>query len=396
MSQRFKPGIELAGRRAAFETEYQTAMPRGSKPGERRGGRRRATPNKRTVLRDRILSVASANPTATCYELLHLLIKDQALPAPTRLAIARKSSSQSMLLTDNAPPDAKTEAKTLAPLDILLSVAQDAAATAAERRKAASEAAEYFLPKNPAGRKTRQEKFAPDKYGFVVDPKLARELRDSKLKLACLPLAKRLTPYAVAQRAAKLQMRITAIQRSLQCPCPARYGFDEFKLDGERLDSFSRRRVSKKILTLDEDIEEALRMARCDSLLEGPEVAARVRLADLRAKKRIADNQGPPLTPAQAAAFRFLALLYPSDPPKKDKRTKAEHAVGDLPVSDGGQALDNHNDSDLVGNAAARDAAVAFAREIKHARPELNWNDWFVPIVDAHGHKIGEVAVTDV
>src|SRR5271168_2248663 len=156
MSQRFKPGIELAGRRAAFETEYQTAMPRGSKPGERRGGRRRATPNKRTVLRDRILSVASANPTATCYELLHLLIKDQALPAPTRLAIARKSSSQSMLLTDNAPPDAKTEAKTLAPLDILLSVAQDAAATAAERRKAASEAAEYFLPKNPAGRKTRQ------------------------------------------------------------------------------------------------------------------------------------------------------------------------------------------------------------------------------------------------
>ena len=66
-------------------------MPRGSKPGERRGGRERATPNKRTVLTNKILAVASGNPNATRHELLLILIKDKALPAGTRMAIARKS-----------------------------------------------------------------------------------------------------------------------------------------------------------------------------------------------------------------------------------------------------------------------------------------------------------------
>ena len=40
-------------------------MPRGSKLGERRGGRQRGTPNRRTVLADRILAIASARPTTS-------------------------------------------------------------------------------------------------------------------------------------------------------------------------------------------------------------------------------------------------------------------------------------------------------------------------------------------
>jgi hypothetical protein len=38
-------------------------MPRGSKPGERRGGRQKGTPNKKTLLRDAALTIAAANPT---------------------------------------------------------------------------------------------------------------------------------------------------------------------------------------------------------------------------------------------------------------------------------------------------------------------------------------------
>jgi len=45
-------------------------MPRGSKPGERRGGRQRATPNRRTVLTNRILAVAADNPASTPNELV--------------------------------------------------------------------------------------------------------------------------------------------------------------------------------------------------------------------------------------------------------------------------------------------------------------------------------------
>ena len=66
-------------------------MPRGSKPGERRGGRQRATPNKRTILADRILAAASEHPSASRHELFAILVKDQALPADIRIAVARKS-----------------------------------------------------------------------------------------------------------------------------------------------------------------------------------------------------------------------------------------------------------------------------------------------------------------
>jgi len=82
-------------------------------------------------------------------------------------------------------------------LDLLFTVAQDTAASLADRRKAASQAAEFFLPKNARGKKSRRGKFPPDEHGFVVDPELARELRDSKLKLACLGLEKKRRPYAI-------------------------------------------------------------------------------------------------------------------------------------------------------------------------------------------------------
>ena len=329
-------------------------MPRGSKPGERRGGRERATPNKRTVLTNKILAVASGNPNATRHELLLILIKDKALPAGTRMAIARKSfpARTSRAIDDGAEksvvrrlrqikaptdlhpdpgvhrhppssnrtwPDARTGPINFATLDLSLSVAQDAAATPSERHKAASELAQHFFPKTPGRNRSRRSKFLPDERGFVVDPDLARELRDSKLKLACLPLAEKLTPYAVALRASKLQARIREIQQSLQCPCPSRYRYETVRArrgaTRQVLVSGARRR---SMLTLDEDTEEAVRTARYDSFWEGPEVAARQRLADLCAKKRAADNQGPPLTHAQAASFRLLTLLYSS----RAKRTR--------------------------------------------------------------------------
>src|SRR5436309_11931250 len=67
-------------------------MPRGSKPGERRGGRQRAIPNRRTVLTNRILAAAAGNPASTANELVLSLAQDQGLPADIRLAIARKAS----------------------------------------------------------------------------------------------------------------------------------------------------------------------------------------------------------------------------------------------------------------------------------------------------------------
>jgi hypothetical protein len=164
-----------------------------------------------------------------------------------------------------------------------------------------------------------------------VDPNLARELRDTKLELACLPhSSKKRSPYATAQKASKLQARIKEIHESLQCPCPSKYrlkcyfdghDFDdetsgEIIRDGEiagdknRLEILRKRRADKRLFTPEEDLEEAIRTARYDSFLQGPEVAARLRLEELREKKRAADKMyGPPFTAAQEAVFRLLTLL---------------------------------------------------------------------------------------
>jgi hypothetical protein len=355
-------------------------MPRGSRPGERRGGRQRATPNKRTVLTDRILTVASANPTASCDEFVAILVKDQRLPASLRVALARKwfavrsANARSKKCNTRGPqaikhaaptesdrsvagttPQSMTGARTtanLAMLSVLLSIVQDTATKPAERRQAASDLAQYFLPKKPTLKKSRRGKLAPDQYGFVVDPNVARELRDTKLKLACLPLSgKKLSPYVIAQKASKLQARIKEIQESLQCPCPSKYGLKRYiRVDGretvvdgesvqdsDRLNILRKRRVDKGIFTPEEDLEEAIRTARYDSLIMAPEMGARHRLAELRKKKRAANGGwGPPFTPTQQAEFRLLTLLYPPSPnPRPSEAELADHPFRGPPGADG-------------------------------------------------------------
>jgi hypothetical protein len=360
-------------------------MPRGSKPGERRGGRQRATPNKRTVLTDRILAVASANPTASCDQLVALLVKDQALATDVRVAVARKwfagarsrsakgcakqgndhglpaSERAAPTKSDhgvaNTTPHSKTDASpdaskatTRAMLPILFGIVQERATTPAERRRAAAELAQYFLPKKQTQKKSKRCNLVVDQYGFVVDPDVARELRGTKLELARLSKGKS-TPHAFAQKAAKLQARIKEIHESLQCPCPSKYSLNDkdngADVDGQilrdyiRLKCLRKRRAAKQVFTPEEDLDEAICMARYDSFIKGPETAARRRLEGLRQRKRAADGGwGPPFTPAQQAAFRLLTLLYPSPPPKLSEALTemilADHPFRDLPVADDG------------------------------------------------------------
>jgi hypothetical protein len=148
-------------------------MPRGSKPGERRGGRQRATPNSRTVLTNITLAAAADNPASTVNELVLVLAKDHGLPADIRMAVARKASlfgsSRSMHGRSVAPnghgskPETKTgpdrdkgggaiAAKAGLATDLLFAIARDTAAKAADRCKAALQIAEFFLPKDTGGK----------------------------------------------------------------------------------------------------------------------------------------------------------------------------------------------------------------------------------------------------
>jgi hypothetical protein len=152
----------------------------------------------------------------------------------------------------------------------------------------------------------------------------------------------KLSPYAIAQKASKLQARIKEIQESLQCPCPSKYRLKyyigrteveaEIVWDCNRTKSLQRRRLDRKTFTPDEDLEEAIKTARYDSFIEGPEVAARERLAKLRKRRHTAG--APPLTLAEETTLRFLTLLYPLPRRHIDERTLAEHPFHDLPVEE--------------------------------------------------------------
>jgi hypothetical protein len=108
----------------------------------------------------------------------------------------------------------------------------------------------------------------------------------------------------------------------------------EIVRDSERLTILLKRHAEKKTFTAEGDLEEAIRMARYDSFLFGREMAAGKRVTKLRAKKRAADNGGPPLTRAEEVTLRFLGLLYP--PPRRsiDESILAEHPFWETAIGE--------------------------------------------------------------
>jgi hypothetical protein len=237
---------------------------RGSRPGERRGGRKRDTPNRRTILTDRILSIGSDHPTASRRALLQKLVADPRLPADTRMALApkcfpaKRTSSrkgkgsdasagvQTTGKTDKKEPRAKVGSADWNPaaLDALFGVVQDPAAGPKVRRTAARKIAEFLLPK--VGKK---ERAGTDEYGFRITPKLAAAYRDIELEVRALVSDSNARKIpAVAERIKKLQARSAAIRRRLEAPCPSKYGFEEWARDGAKLRGFTRLRVAGPLL----------------------------------------------------------------------------------------------------------------------------------------------------
>ena len=171
-------------------------MLRGSRPGERRGGRKRDTPNRRTILRDRILSIGLDHPAASQRAFLVKLVKDRKLPADTRMAVATPAVVPAIR-------DWNPQA-----LDALFGVVQDATAHPEARRKAALKIAEFLLPK--AGKKA---KVIPDEYGFSINPNLASAYRDIQLELRALVNEPTRKIPAIAEKIKKLEARSDAIRR---------------------------------------------------------------------------------------------------------------------------------------------------------------------------------------
>src|SRR5205085_10511974 len=151
-------------------------MRRGSRPGERRGGRTRGTPNRRTILRDRILAIELDQPAASRRAFMRKLANDRKLPAETRIPIAPRCFPPKRTLRTRrtgalaASPTSQTPAVVPAmrdwnpkALDALFGVVQDATANPKARSKAALKIAEFLLPKA-----AKKAKVIPDEYGFLI------------------------------------------------------------------------------------------------------------------------------------------------------------------------------------------------------------------------------------
>jgi hypothetical protein len=67
-------------------------MPRGSKPGERRGGRQKGTPNRATAAKAAALNAASADPTTTPLQFLLDIMRDPKAPTGLRVQVARAAA----------------------------------------------------------------------------------------------------------------------------------------------------------------------------------------------------------------------------------------------------------------------------------------------------------------
>ena len=69
-----------------------------------------------------------------------------------------------------------------------------------------------------------------------------------------------------------------------------------------------------------------------------------------------------------------------------------------LHITNAQERLDNTKGMDLPGNAAAREEAVVLAGQFRHGKvmPGRSWQDWFVSVVDQHGHEVDSVPIADM
>jgi len=304
-------------------------MPRGSKPGERRGGRRRGTPNKKTALRDAVLCAAAAKPNGSPLDFMLGLMRDPNVPTDLRVEMAaaaapfvhakpqappRKrtnpmdsspikavanSTAPKMEEKLNAPEQCGDGGGDLSPLDFLLSVMNDPDAAPQQRMKAARIAARYKHAAVPPDKMP-----SADEYGFTISRTLAKAIYDDWLALAELDVSSNAAPR-------RAEIRARQAQRDEFLHCPPGYSPDQ---DIKRC----RELRTKRRRSMAEQTELAFVVARVtasDAAFHcSPEGQIRRRIEDLQARRHAASverNRSVGLTRAEGKELDELLEKYP-------------------------------------------------------------------------------------
>ena len=314
-------------------------MPRGSRPGERRGGRQRGTPNKKTVLRNAAISAAAAGSNLSPLDLLLGLMREPNLPLELRISVAhealpyahskqqdcdrpraKKYGARSRgVNAEPSGPRVKTAKVSVAapqrddgpevtPLGFLLGVMRDADTPPHLRIRVAAMVAPYVHAKRVMADPSEnpvQTVVVDDPYGFKIEPAVARALRDHKQRLEFLWSSEKY-PYRdeAAAEMAELEARIAETGKTLECP-PG-YTLMDAGEDSQRRDELDRIRRRGTVLTTAEDVEDAHLRARLEAYWRSPEGVGRQRISKLKFSGR--------LTPAEENELADLRARYPDLP----------------------------------------------------------------------------------
>ena len=245
-------------------------MPRGSKPGERRGGRQRGTPNKATVAKAAALASASADPTITPLQFLLGVMRDPKAPTGLRVQVARAA----------------------APL-----VHGKSKIASVEDRAGYASAVE-----------------GPD--GFKIDIAEAKAFRDMEHRRLVL-MRKHFENCTLTAAEIREESELEALisKRAAEFVRPPGYGPDDAMKDANRLHQLNCKRMSPPScgggeLKGAEDEEEAFLTARLAAYRHSPEGRARQRMWELEIKGITGR-----LTLEEEKELDQLVLLYP-DPPR--------------------------------------------------------------------------------
>lgn len=192
----------------------------------------------------------------------------------------------------------------LSPLDFLLGLMRDPQTPHHLRIRVAHILAPYLHPKLSSGGTAND-----DPYGFVVDPAVARALRDDHLKLERTYFEER----------KPLEARVAQIAQKLKCP--AGYTALEARRDHKRLQELRHKRSSPPYrLGKKDDAEEAHLTARIAAYDQSDQKRARSRISWLvrRAPLEPAPpSQGDP--ESWRSELEQLQKLYPDLPPDPDE-----------------------------------------------------------------------------
>lgn len=330
-------------------------MPRGSKPGERRGGRRRGTPNKKTALHNAVLCAAAAKPDGSPLDFMLGLMRDPNVPTDLRVEMAavaapfvharpqappRKrtnpmdsspvkevanSTAQKMEEKLSAPEQCGDGGGDLSPLDFLLSVMNDPDAAPQQRIKAARIAARYkHVPVPP------DKMPSADEYGFTISRMLAKAICDDWRALEVFDVSSKAAPR-------RAEIRARQAQRDEFLHCPPGYSPDQ---DMKRRDELRK----KWPRSMAEKTELAFVIARITAseaaFHRSPEGQIRRRIEDLQARRRTAiveHNRLVGLTRAEGKELDELLEKYP--PERLEPLEGSRQAVGDRPTAGAGGSL---------------------------------------------------------